>query len=179
MNAQDYGEHYKEHLLKQYELYVQMADKVSDRRDKANGFYTSLLVGLFAFMSISITIQPRESSLFSLLVFTVSLFGMLLCAIWFFNIRSYRQLNSGKFAVIHRMEQELPFSCYDEEWTVLGRGQDPSKYMRLTWVESLVPAVLGFLYVILGCYSLVRLLSALVKLARASVALTIISPLVM
>jgi hypothetical protein len=28
----EYGEHYQDHLLEQYKLYVQMADKISERR---------------------------------------------------------------------------------------------------------------------------------------------------
>ena len=34
-----YGEKYDEHLLQQYLLYVQMADKISERRSLANTFF--------------------------------------------------------------------------------------------------------------------------------------------
>ena len=101
-----------------------MADNISERRDRANAFYLTLLSGLLVVVSAIIAIWGADSVITSLMVAVIGLVGLALCAVWFINIRSYRQLNTGRFAVIHRMEQELPFACYDEEWEVLGRGVD-------------------------------------------------------
>ena len=72
------------------------------------------------------------------------------------NIRSYRQLNSGKFQVIHELEKKLPFACYDREWSLLGGGQDGQTYLQLSRVEQYLPFFLAIPYVLLLIYLLWR-----------------------
>ena len=109
--------------LEQYKLYVHMADKVSERRIQANTFYITLLTGLFALLSIVVE-RGLLSNVQAYLFTAVGMLGILLCFIWFINIRSYRQLNTGKFKVIHEMEQHLPFPCYAREWEILKEGRE-------------------------------------------------------
>ena len=85
--------------------------------------------------------------------------GLVLCGVWFINIRSYSQLNSGKFQVIHEMEQQLPYHCYAREWEILGRGRENKKYLPLTHVEQFVPFVLAVPYLSLPVYVVSPLLS--------------------
>ena len=115
-----YGEKFNEYLLEQYKLYVEMADRISERRMQTNKFYISLLSGLLALLSILVSVGKLNQTLIFVIV---SLLGIALCILWHINIRSYRQLNSGKFKVIHEMEQDLPFPCYDKEWEILGEGE--------------------------------------------------------
>ena len=42
VEEKNYGKDYKQHLLEQYKLYVEMADEVSSRRSKANNFFLSV-----------------------------------------------------------------------------------------------------------------------------------------
>ncbi|MCK4735084.1 MAG: hypothetical protein KAT65_21710, partial [Methanophagales archaeon] len=51
-SEREYGEAFKQHLLEQYKLYVEMADRISTRRAQTNRFYISLLSGLLALLSI-------------------------------------------------------------------------------------------------------------------------------
>ena len=124
MNINKYDEKFGEHLLEEYKLYVEMVDRISERRMQTNKFYISLLSGLLALLSILVSVGKFNQSLIFIIV---SLLGMALCILWHINIRSYRQLNSGKFKVIHEMEQHLPFPCYDREWELLGEGKEKSK----------------------------------------------------
>ncbi len=75
----------------------------------------------------------------------------LLCFVWWRIVRSYRQLNSGKYQVVLALEQMLPVAPYDEEWGALGGGEDRKKYLPLTHVEHWVPVYFGLLYVLLAC----------------------------
>ncbi|MGZ4864518.1 MAG: RipA family octameric membrane protein [Halobacteriota archaeon] len=135
-------------LLEQYKLYVQMADKISDRRADANKFFISLLTGLLALLSA--IIQFRGAAVLQQAVLLiVGVVGILLCYTWYITIRSYRQLNSGKFKVVHLVEKQLPFSFYDVEWDFLGRGKDPKLYIPLTHVEQYIPKLFGILYAVL------------------------------
>lgn len=110
----------QDRLLEQYKLYVEMADRVSARRIEANSFFMSILSALLAIAAFVFTksICPGYERL---VLISFSVLGLLLNGAWFLNIRTYRQLNSGKFKVIHQMEEKLPFPCYDKEWQILGQ----------------------------------------------------------
>ncbi len=159
VNKDKYGEKFNEHLLEQYKLYVEMADRISERRMQTNKFYISLLSGLLALLSILVSMSKFNQTVIFIIV---SLLGIALCILWHINIRSYRQLNSGKFKVIHEMEQYLPFPCYDKEWELLGEGKEKSKYLQLTRVEKYVPLILSIPYIFLFLYTLSYLLTPLI-----------------
>jgi len=88
----------------------------------------------------------------------IGILGIALCFVWIVNIRSYSQLNTGKFTVIHDMEKQLPYPCYDREWEILGKGADRRKYFQLTRIEQFVPLLLAIPYVLLLVYSLYTLI---------------------
>jgi len=155
---ESYGDNFQAHLLDQYKLYVEMADRISARRGQTNSFYISLLSGWLAFISIGF-----NKSLFAgsqnMVLLAVAILGLVLCFLWHINIRSYKQLNSAKFKVIHEMEKYLPFSCYATEAEMLNKDQSNiQKYLRLTNVEKYIPLVMGLPYFGLLIYSLINLL---------------------
>jgi hypothetical protein len=41
-----------------------------------------------------------------------------------------------EFAVIHKIEEQLPLRLYEYEWQILGYGKDPKKYRPFTHVEA-------------------------------------------
>ena len=77
----------------------------------------------------------------------IPLAGIVLCIVWFYLIRSYRQLNTAKFKVIHEIEALMPLAPYDAEWEAVGRGENYAIYWPFTHVEKWVPLVFGALYV--------------------------------
>jgi len=143
----------QEILLEQYKLYVEMADRVSSRRVQTHKFYTTLLTALLAILSLA-----TDKSIFTTnqvpVCFIVSVLGIVLNVIWLMNIRSYKHLNTGKFMVIHEMEQDLPFQCYDKEWKHIGEGHEIKKYIPLTIIEQIIPLLLAIPYLILFVYSI-------------------------
>ena len=52
MKPDEYGENYQAHLPEQYKLYVEMADRVSQRRDQSNRFYVTLVSALVALLVV-------------------------------------------------------------------------------------------------------------------------------
>ena len=60
---------------------------------------------------------------------------------WYRLVRSYRDLNSAKFTVIHEIEKKLPISPYDAEWEAVGRGSNSRLYLPFTHVEIFIPWV--------------------------------------
>jgi hypothetical protein len=148
---ENYGESFHSHLLEQYKMYVEMMDRVTDRRGKTNTFYISLLSSLLALFSLLFNKNslPETNDILSLLI---SFLGLSLCCIWWTNINSYKQLNSLKFKVIYEIEKQLPFSCYSKEWEF-----DKNKigqYRRLSKVEKYIPVVIAIPYIGLLIYAL-------------------------
>jgi hypothetical protein len=144
-------------LIEQYKMYVEMADRVSARRADTNKFYISLLTALLAILLLVVE-KNIFSSLQSLVFLAIALLGIALCFVWVINIRSYSQLNTGKFAVIQEMEKQLPYACYDREWDILGRGADRKKYFQLTRIEQYVPFLIAIPYLILLIYAIYSLI---------------------
>lgn len=146
--SKDYGENYHSHLFEQYKMYVESAEKISDRRQNANNFFLTLNTVLISVIGLSFQVKTFDDISWSR--FLLSVLGVLICVIFWFLLRAYKQLNSGKFKVIHEIEQHLPLSMYDYEWSILGRGKNKSKYYPFSHIESSIPIVFGLLYIFLG-----------------------------
>ncbi len=145
-NKETYGLEYDKHLFEQYKLYVEMVDRISARRMLANSFF----VGVHTALITAFTVLLKEKVLQPTIIgFTPFIAVILLCFIWWRVVHSYRQLNSGKFKVVHALEQMLPVAPYDAEWTVLGGGKDSKLYLPLTHIENYVPVCFGILYAFL------------------------------
>lgn len=126
---------YQTHLIDQYKLYVEMADKISERRQSANSYFLSVNSGILAFVGY---VGPRDQTDY---LWFLAIAGMALSFLWYRLIRSYRDLNSAKFKVIHEIEKRLPLSPYDAEWEAMERGENPRLYKPLSHIEIGVPWV--------------------------------------
>ena len=129
-------------VLEIYKLAVEMADRVSERRQSANSFYLSINT---AFLSMFYIFKPDELDTLSALV--VAVCGVSLCVLWLRNISSYKDLNSGKFAIICLLEERLGCAPYTAEWSHLKRGLVNSKYRPFTQTERAVPVVFLLVFV--------------------------------
>src|SRR5688572_11927437 len=113
------NEQSKSQLLEQYKLYVEMADRISQRRALANSFFLALHTGLFG-LAVSLAglssggIELKAASL------AAAVFGFPFVYVWWRILQSYRQINKAKYLVIHDLEAQLPVSPYDREWDKVG-----------------------------------------------------------
>lgn len=142
-----YGDKYVEHLLEQYKIYINSAEKISDRRQKTNEFFLTLNSALVALLGFIVT-KMSENKLDFLFILS-SLAGTTICYLWYRMVLSYKGLNSGKFKVIHAIEKRLPLALYDTEWEVLERGKTKSVYWPFTHIELWVPWIFVSIYFIL------------------------------
>jgi len=130
-----------------YNLAVEMADRTSARRGVANSFFLTVNTGVLALLG---TVNAR---------WYPAAAGILLCVTWWALLKSYRDLNRAKFAVILAMEEQLPVRVYGDEWGRLRK--DPvefafrraafrpwlTQYRELGYVERIVPWVFVLIYV--------------------------------
>ena len=68
-------------------------------------------------------------------------------------------MNTGKFRVVHAIEQQLPMAPYEYEWKkVLKEGKDKQVYVPFSKVEQGIPFVFGVLYLFLFLVQLFMIL---------------------
>ncbi|MDE0266837.1 MAG: hypothetical protein OXK17_07460 [Thaumarchaeota archaeon] len=139
----EYGDSFTAHLLEQYKLYVQSAENVSSRRIAATRYLLTLSAAL-------LSLSGLQSSVLSQSDWTLAVpgTGILVSVLWYLIIKSYRDLNTVKFKVIHKLEQHLPAALFRHEWTIANQGRGKS-YTAVTNIEKWLPCLF------IGAHSLV------------------------
>ncbi|MBL7622670.1 hypothetical protein I7331_26155 [Frankia sp. AgB1.8] len=136
---------YRETILAQYNVCLEMADRISARRGLANTFYLTLNTAIFALIGgawKNLPKAPLDLLIAPLVVLVIQ------CMTWFWLVRSYRQLNAAKYLVVGALEERLPASPYwKAEWVALGEGDDKEVYWPLTHIEQWVPPLFALAYV--------------------------------
>ncbi len=123
-------------LLEIYKLHARLADRVSQRREGANRLYAGMLTTFVAFTGA--LVRFGDGPVPTVLA-VASVVGIFLSLSWYIVIRSYRQLNSGKFKALQEMEKELPYPFFKREWELLKEGKEYRSYAKLTVVETILP----------------------------------------
>lgn len=134
-------------ILEQYKLFVQAAEATSGRRLTANSFYqalhTAVYAAVWAFLVKELGgLKAQESAPTLLVALPFAILGVL-CVVWWFNIRSYDQLNAKKFQIVGMLEEKLPVQPWSDEWKLLQRGENRGVYWPLSRLERWVPVVMG------------------------------------
>lgn len=142
---EEYGPQYDSHLFEQYKIYVQSAENISDRRQHANNYFITINTVLISLIGLSFKVQVFDNALGIRIV--LALIGIIICVVFSYLIKSYRQLNTGKFEVIHKIEEQLPLALYKYEWEILGSGKNKDKYYPFSHIEALIPWMFGIIYI--------------------------------
>lgn len=142
-----FDERERSSLLEQYKLFVDTSEKLVARRQTVNTFFLSVNALLLSAIG-TIAKEVITTPITIIGILAISIAGILLCFGWRRLVKSYHQLNAGKFDVIDHLEQYLPASLFKAEWEALGRGNDPDKYIPFTKTEATIPIVFIILYLI-------------------------------
>jgi hypothetical protein len=155
VGEQDYGPLYREHSLSIYVKYAETAKHISDRRQNANTFFLSINTALVAFLGYTgfglASSPPNPRYCWAVLVA-----GVVLSLLWARLLKSYRDLNTAKFRILHETERVLPIAPFRTEWEVLGSGKVRSTYWPLSYLERIVPFLFILMYVVLFILTLVK-----------------------
>ena len=146
----------KSERLEIYKLHAELADRVSQRREGANRLYVSLLAGLAAFVAAMLRFGTNDDGPVTLILSVAGIVGALLSISWYVVIRSYRQLNTGKFRALHELEEKMVYPFFKREWDLLAQGTDKNRYWTLTRVEVSLPCIFFVLFLGLTVFSFVR-----------------------
>lgn len=143
-SEKEYGNDYKNHYIEQYKIYLESIEKISDRRQSANKFFLTINAVLISIIGLSFQNDFLKDILFFKSFITFA--GILFCVIFWFLIRSYKQLNTGKFKVLHKIESKLPLVIYKYEWEILEEGKNEKVYYPFSHIELLIPWLFGIIY---------------------------------
>jgi hypothetical protein len=127
-SPEEYSEKYHEHLLEQYKLYVEMADKVSERRQYAKHYFLTLdliLISLFGILSAFESVAKQY-----MWQYLLPVAGFLVSITWGISMSSYSHLYSGKLNVIYTVESQLPAALYAAELKITGEDK-ARRYLSL------------------------------------------------
>ena len=142
-------------LLEQYKLYVEMADRISQRRGISNKFHLSLVSAIF-YICFRIYNTGFEFGLREhiIVLFLLSL-SIIVCISWINSIGSYKKINAAKFYVILEIEKKLEYAGYGVEWGKLQIQKQEGNYNDLSYFEQWIPRIIivfsGVLIFILTC----------------------------
>ena len=149
----DKNDHHE--FLELYKLHAELADRVSQRREGANRLFVSLLTGLMVFLAALLRLGTGDLGADAVMVF-LGVAGVMLSSAWFVVIRSYRQLNTGKFEALHELERHMPYPFFQREWELLHEGRDFRRYWRLTVVETSLPIIFFLLFLGVIAFAAIR-----------------------
>ena len=139
---ESYGASFKADLLEQYKLYVQSADNASDRRIASNRYLLTLNAALVAAYGFQSAFTERV-----IFVVPIAVAGIALSLLWYSIIKSFRDLNTNKFKIIHELETYLPAALYAYEWQLAQGGRGKS-YWPTTHIEKWMPMLFLLLHVL-------------------------------
>lgn len=143
-----YGERFQEHLLEQYKLYVDSAQKVSEKRISTGNYLLTVSSSLLTVFGIASMLHVGGACLV-----IIPIAGFLVALTWFSLVISYKDLNAAKFKVIHEMESHLPAALFRYEWHTCEQGQGKA-YKPITRLERWIPVIFAVLYLVLSGYAL-------------------------
>ena len=136
----------RNNLLEQYRIYVESADKISDRRINVNTFFITLNSALITVMTVFFSN--------TLLLLLLAFLGIIFSTLWFLNLKNYKQINSCKFHLIQGIEKYLPVNIYKMEWKLLTKTNSNKKYIPVSKLEMFLPFIFIF-SLIFGCRSII------------------------
>jgi len=138
-------------LLEQYKLYVEMTDRMSARRALTNSFFLTINLAALGALGSLAAKYPKSWDDFASLIGTLALVAE--CFVWFYTLRSHRQLSKAKYTVIEVLEEKLPSRPYSKgEWGASVRSGKQGKYFRLTTAEQMMPLIFGLSYLAVFLY---------------------------
>ena len=154
MNGEKGLEGKQNQLIDIYKIHVEFTNNVSNRRTTTNRFYQVFLSGLIVIFSAILQNKNGESVKLlngvsiELIMMVLGGLGMWLSFIWVISVDSYLQLNSRKYEVLKKLEDELEYQFFQHEWELLGKEKNKT-YKYLSFPELLTPIVFFVFFLIL------------------------------
>ena len=143
-------------LMKQYGYFLETTENLVTRRQNVNSFYISANTALISVAGTIFALGSDAELLSKLIViFALSIPGILLNISWHRMLQSYYINNQGKIKILSMIEKQLAVSLYDAEWRAMKNKFSKKKYISFTDNEKRLPVVFSGFFGVIGLLSLV------------------------
>ncbi len=143
----------KDPRLALFELYLGTAEKVGDRRARANAWMLSVnsaIVALYGYLEADkAAVGATQKAVW---LWAIPAAGAIVCFAWWALLASYRKLNRAKFEVLMQLEKDLPVPMFTREQEIY-RAE---KRRPLSQIESAIPACFALLYLVMFCAAFLK-----------------------
>jgi len=146
--AANYGASFQAHLLEQYKVFVESAQRVTDRRITTGNYLLTVNSFLLTVFGVA---SAQHMGGFWLAIVPVA--GLLVSFTWYALVVFYRNLGASKYKVIHQMEQYLPAAPFRCEWQTVHEDK-AQRHTGVTHLERVIPLTFAVIYLALLGYSL-------------------------
>lgn len=128
----------KEEKFEQYKLFIESAEKNSDKRITQNNIYLTINLAFTSYISTQVLDLKHN--------IIMTIIGILICIVWLCTINNYAKRNKIKFEIINESEYG---TLYKEEWKRI------SILTSLTTYEKISSIIFIILYIALFIVKLV------------------------
>lgn len=128
----------KEEKFEQYKLFIESAEKNSDKRITQNNIYLTINLAFTSYISTQVLDLKHN--------IIMTIIGILICIVWLCTINNYAKRNKVKFEIINESEYG---TLYKEEWKRI------SILTSLTTYEKISSIIFIILYIALFIVKLV------------------------
>ncbi len=118
-----YGSNYRNDLLEQYKMYVELTDRLNGRLQQSNSFFLTLniaAIGAIGYVHLGHDADSL-STLVTLSLTIISYLSVIICANWIGSIRLYKNIAVRRFEVIRTIEERLPLALFCTEFKLFER----------------------------------------------------------
>jgi hypothetical protein len=147
---ENYGDGYQVHLLEQYKLFVESAQRVTDRRITTGNYLLTVNSFLLTVFGVG-----ASQHLGAVWLAIVPVAGILVSFTWYSLVVFYRDLGARKYKVIHQLESFLPVAPFRCEWQATHQ-ETAGRHTGVTRLERVIPLTFAAIYFVLLGYSLSR-----------------------
>lgn len=157
----------QERLVEIYKLQAQLANSISNRRTTTNRFYILIMSGLALIFSTflqnkdKLPIELLKIISIENLIVALGVLGLSLSWIWCFSINSYLRVNSRKYEALKKLEDELEYKFFKNEWEFLGDDEKTNTYWQRSVIELTVPGLFFLCFTALMGFGLYNLANKL------------------
>ncbi len=137
--------------FKEFKLYFESAEKVTDRRLEMNRWNYSIALALLVACATIFNwglLNPTFLYFSAILIIVLSFMAILLCNFWIQRIQSLKRLNAAKFEVLYEMailvsfshkesDKRESFQPFDKEWDIMENKKEALEKIQGTNIFAL------------------------------------------
>lgn len=117
----------KEEKFKQYKLFIESAEKNSDKRITQNNIYLTINIAFISYISTKV-LDLKQNIIMTII-------GILICIVWLCTINNYAKRNKVKFEIINESEYG---TLYKEEWKRINILTSLTTYEKISSVIFII-----------------------------------------